>query len=88
MEYALSDITDDGPFLNLRKDIIIVGCLICNNIYIAKNHNLFSLWWKWKKNAILPWKICLQSGFDPACIIPDSTKIGNEQINGRVQEGE
>lgn len=44
MEYALSDITDDGPFLNLWKDIIIVvGCLICNNIYIVKNHNLFSL---------------------------------------------
>lgn len=42
MEYALSDITDDGPFLNLWKDIIIiVGCLICNNIYIVKKSQSF-----------------------------------------------
>ena len=44
MEYALSDFTDDDPPLNLWKCIInFVGCLICDNIYIVKNHNLFSL---------------------------------------------
>lgn len=40
-----------------------------------------------KKNAVLPWKICLQKGFEPACIIPETTKSGNEQIDWQMGVG-